>query len=142
MRFADDFDAEFIKRTAAILVQYPRPYDPTVLLNCSIGILVLAHERKFDLIPTCPVEEWGISREWVIDFGPSTIDAPDSVRNFVRQLRNCVCHCCFTTYQEDGLCAGLHFKSNLKNNSFEARIPLEMLKYFILSLAYRLIGAD
>jgi hypothetical protein len=139
MDFADEFELDFLDRTAAIMRQYPRPYDPTMLLNCSIGLLVLAHERKFDHIPTCPVGDWGIPPEWVVDFGPSNIDAPNSVRNFVRQLRNCVCHCCFSTYHENGRCAGLHFKSDLKNNSFEARIPLEELKYFILRLAYEMM---
>jgi hypothetical protein len=139
MDYADEFELDFLNRTAAIVRQYPRPYDPTMLLNCSIGILVLALERKFGRIPTCPVGEWGIDPSWIIDFGPSNTDAPNSVRNVVRQLRNCVCHCCFATYHQDGRCAGLHFKSDMKGNSFEARIPLEALKYFVLNLAETLI---
>lgn len=141
MNFAEDFELDFLNRTTNILVHYPRPSDPTVLLNCSIGILVLAHERKYDHIPTCPVGDWGMRPGWVVDYGPSIIDPPNSVRNFVRQLRNCVCHCCFTTYHEDKRCAGLHFKSDMKNNAFEVRIPLEELKYFILKLAYAMIDS-
>lgn len=138
MDFADEFESDFITRTVDIMVQYPRPYDPTMLLNCSVGLLILSRERMFDRIPTCPVKEWGIGPKEAIDFGASKIDAPDSVRNFMRQLRNCLCHSCFAMYHEEGRCAGIHFKSNMKNNSFEARIPLKTLKYLMVTLAHAL----
>ena len=136
MDCSDQFEIDFVNSTRDMMVQYPRPFDPTMLLNCSVGLLILSRERMFDRIPTCPVKEWGVRPGEVIDFGPSQIDAPDSVRNFMRQLRNCLCHSCFTLYHENESCVGIHFKSNLKNNSFEARIPLKVLKYLIIRLAH------
>ena len=138
MDSSDRFEIDFISSTRDMMVQYPRPYDPTLLLNCSVGLLILSRERMFDRIPTCPLREWGVRPGEVIDFGPSKIDAPDSVRNFMRQLRNCLCHSCFAMYHENGRCVGVHFKSNMKNNSFEARLSLKTLKYLMISLAHAL----
>ncbi|WP_428305473.1 HEPN family nuclease [Lacipirellula sp.] len=139
MGCADQFEIDFIKSTRDMMVHYPRPYDPTMLLNCSVGLLIMSRERMFDRIPTCPLKGWGGRPGEVVDFGPSLIDTPDSVRNFMRQLRNCLCHSCFTLYHENGQCAGVHFKSNMKNNSFEARLSLKSLKYLMISLAHALI---
>lgn len=138
MDFADQFERDFIVRTRDMMVQYPSSYDPAMLLNCSAGLLILSRERLFDRIPTCPLKEWGVRPGEVIDFGPSKIDPPDSVRNFMRQLRNCLCHSCFTMYHENGQCAGVHFKSNMKNNSFEARLSLKDLKYLMICLTHAL----
>ena len=138
MDFQNRFEVDLITSTRDMMVQYPRPYDPTMLLNCSVGLLILSRERMFERIPTCPLKEWGIRPGEVIDFGPSQIDAPDSVRNFMRQLRNCLCHSCFTLYHENGQCAGIHFKNNMKNNSFEARLSLKTLKYLMICLTHAL----
>jgi hypothetical protein len=138
MDSSGQFEIDFVKNTRDMMVHYPRPYDPTMLLNCSVGLLILSRERMFERIPTCPLKEWGVRPGEVIDFGPSQIDPPDSVRNFMRQLRNCLCHSCFTMYYENGQCAGIHFKSNMKNNSFEVRLSLRDLKYLIIRLAHAL----
>lgn len=138
MDFKNRVEVDLIASTRDMMVQYPRSYDPTMLLSCSVGLLILARERMFAQIPTCPLKEWGVRPGEVIDFGPSQIDAPDSVRNFMRQLRNCLCHSCFAIYHENGQCAGIHFRSNMKNNSFEARLPFKVFKYLIIRLAHAL----
>jgi hypothetical protein len=65
-----DIEKDFAKRTLKIIDQYdrakhpgPENYEVTLLVNCLVGLLILPHERRVEVIPDLGVEkldEWGI----------------------------------------------------------------------------------
>ena len=134
-----NIDVDFAERTLKIIEQYdrskqkgPENFEVTLLVNCLVGLLILPHERRTDLIPDVAIEELG---EWSID--PSFIKSwgytkNKTLRQLVRQLRNSVAH---FRIEAEGTEKDIERLKFSDKNGFNASIPVGSLRAFVLKFA-------
>lgn len=123
---------DFIERTKEILSQYnslniKEKFSVTLLLNCSVGLLVLPQQFWFDHLPTEIIsrEKWGLTED-MITFMEN--DKDKSVKNIARHLRNSISHYKFETIPDaNNKIDKIKFSdSNSKNNKvFEMIISVK-----------------
>ena len=131
----ENIDVDFAKRTLKIIEQYdrskqkgPENFEVTLLVNCLVGLLILPHERRTNLIPDVAIEELG---EWSID--PSFIKSwgdtkKKTLRQLVRQLRNSVAH---FRIEAEGTEKDIERLKFSDKNGFNASIPVGNLRAFV-----------
>jgi hypothetical protein len=146
-------EEDFVRRTLALVRQYDehvRPFVPeaeqfeeTLLINCLVGLLVLPKERwqqrianlqSHDLadlgLPPTVVDSWGTCR----DCGR---EPERSIREFLRRVRNAVCHVRIEPRSSEGRITGWHFTDR---NGFAATVPADLLRAFVAGLAERMLA--
>lgn len=139
-------DIDFAKRTLRIIEQYdkakqpgPENFEVTLLVNCLVGLLILPHERRIEVIPDVGIEEL---REWSID--PSFIkswggkDQRKTLRQLVRRLRNSVAHFHIEAEGTEQDIERLKFSDQ---NGFIATIPVANLRAFVKQFASTISGS-
>jgi len=135
-----DIDIDFAKRTLKIIEQYdkakqpgPENFEVTLLVNCLVGLLILPHERRINVIPDVGIEKL---REWSID--PSFINSwggkgqRKTLRQLVRRLRNSVAHFHIEAEGTEQDIERLKFSDR---NGFSATIPVANLRAFVKQCA-------
>lgn len=134
-----NIDVDFARRTLKIMEQYdrskqkgPENFEVTLLVNCLVGLLILPHARRTELIPDVPIEELG---EWSIDssFIKSWGDTKNkTLRQPVRQLRNSVAH---FRIEAEGTEKDIETLKFSDKNGFNASIPVSNLRAFVQKFA-------
>src|SRR5262245_340397 len=80
MEYKQQFERDFMRRTLELVRTYHGPYDPTNLLNCLLGLLIVPKETSIEKVPDEPIADlgrWGISPQSIESFGrnhPKTCD--------------------------------------------------------------------
>src|SRR5688572_14776735 len=95
--FPELFAKEFMRRTRTILRTYTGPHDATLLLNCTVGLLIVPKEIAWDRLPPGGLGGWGIStgsiKAWGTDCYGHPI--PPTLKSLVMRLRNSIAHAGF-----------------------------------------------
>lgn len=146
MGIYENFDIDFAKRTLRIIEQYEERvpkgkenYEVTLLINCLLGLLVLPHERRIDVIPDVPdadLPEWGIEKGFVHSWGKLKNGQQRTLREFVRRLRNSVAHLSIAAHGNPEDISELSFADR---NGFSVTIPVGNLRTFVKKLASSLL---
>ncbi len=131
------FERDFMRRTLRILDDYAGPYDATLLLNCTLGLLIVPREALIDCIPRDPMAQlggWGITPGSIKSFGHPTRNNPhpETLRGFVRSLRDAIAHFRIRPIQGGGRVNGFSFSAE---NHFQADVPLAEMREFLRHLA-------
>ncbi len=132
MKYEDQFEKAFMKRTLELVEEYRGPYDATILLNCLLGLLIVPKEKSLEKIPNDPIsdiEKWGISPDSIQDIGDKE---PATLRGLVINLRHAIAHTLFTPVYENEYVLGFEFKNR---SGFKAFIKLDEMKKFVNKLA-------
>ena len=101
----------------------------TLLVNCLVGLLILPHERRTDLIPDVAIEElseWSIDPSFIKSWGDTK---KKTLRQLVRQLRNSVAH---FRIEAEGTEKDIERLKFSDKNGFNASIPVGSLRAFVL----------
>lgn len=145
-------EKDFVERTIAILEQYeiikektPQEYyDITLLMNCSLGLLILPQQVWFDRLPKDIIdqEKWGIdpsdisTSETISKEKKAKVDEK-SVRCMARHIRNSISHYRFNILSSnDTNLDYIEIEDKLgSKTTFKAEISIEHFRTFVLSLA-------
>ena len=140
-----DIDIDFAKRTLRIIEQYdkakqpgPENFEVTLLVNCLVGLLILPHERRIDVIPDVEIEgllEWSIDPSFIKSWGGK--DQRKTLRQLVRRLRNSVAHFHIEAEGTEQDIERLKFS----DHGFSATIPVANLKAFVKQFASTISGS-
>lgn len=148
-----DLERDFVSRTLQLLRQYDdfvRPavteeesLEETLLINCLVGLLVLPKERWHDRTHALPsaLADWGLPTDTVISWGSCHScgkEADATLSEFLRRLRNAVCHIRFEPQAREGRIAAWRFTDR---NGFDAVLPAASLRTFICKRAHQLRAA-
>lgn len=151
-------EVDFIKRTLHLLESYRGEYEVTMLINCSLGLLVFPKEimhksrlgnllREHDV----PVKDldtsWGIQRHHILEMGikDSRTSEAYTENTFVlsqltRRLRNALVHGRFKTLNEGQTYLQITTLSMHDDNGFRAEIRVEDLRIFAVKLAKTILS--
>lgn len=138
----EDIDIDFAKRTLRIIEQYdlakvpgPENFEVTLLVNCLVGLLILPHERRIEVIPDLAVEklnEWGIDPSFVKTWGQMKKGEQKGLRQLIRRLRNSVAHFQIEAEGSEQDIERLKFSDR---NGFVATVPVMNLRTFLMQFA-------
>ena len=137
-----DIEKDFAKRTLKIIEQYdktkhpgPENFEVTLLVNCLVGLLILPHERRVDVIPDVEVSKlhkWGIDPAFIRSWGAMNHNEHEGLRQFIKRLRNSVAH---FRIEAEGSAQDIERLKFSDRNGFEATIPVRNLKTFLNQFA-------
>ena len=137
-----DINVDFAKRTLKIIEQYDQAKQPgsenfevTLLVNCLVGLLILPHERRINVIPDVGIDEleiWNIDPSFITAWGTMKKGERKTLRQLVRRLRNSVAHFQIQAEGSDQDIERLKFSDR---NGFRATIPVAHLKAFVKQFA-------
>ncbi|MDR1814920.1 MAG: hypothetical protein LBR18_08775 [Tannerella sp.] len=134
-------EQNFIERTVRLVKSYRDNKTITLLINCMLGLLVFPKEKYLDTIPDVSFTVWGIGKDHVSKCLSDGNESEES-KDFVRHLRNAVCHGNFRIQSagngNDITDIDFHDypRGNPQNQeNFSARIPVGELKAFLLKFA-------
>lgn len=137
-----NIDTDFAKRTLKIIEQYdhakqlgPENFEVTLLVNCFVGLLILPHERRINLIPDVGLDElakWSIDPTFIKDWGRMKKGERKTLRQLVRRLRNSVAH---FQIEAEGTAQDIERLKFSDQNGFRATIPVTNVKAFLKQFA-------
>jgi len=135
MGIYENIDIDFAKRTLRIIEQYdqnsqpgPENFEVTLLINCLVGLLVLPHERRIDVIPDVEIEklvDWGIDGSFTKSWGAMKKGEQKTLRQLVRRLRNSIAH---FQLEVEGTQQDIERLKFSDRNGFRAVIPVAELR--------------
>jgi len=134
-----DIDVDFARRTLRIIEQYDctkkrgsENFEVTLLVNCLVGLLIMPHQRRRDLIPDVGVgglAEWSIEASFISSWGQGR---KKTLRQLVRGLRNSVAH---FHIEAEGTEKDIERLRFWDDNGFMATIPVANLRGFVTKFA-------
>ena len=142
---------EFLKRTNEILQNYQGKYKVTLLINCSVGLLILPKEKWDKYLPKNDVnrKDWGIAPEDMsickADYSKeSEFDATESdysVKNIARHLRNSIAHYRFIFSSQSEKIEKITFddKKGDKTN-FKLEMSVKDFRKFLMKLTETMLN--
>lgn len=137
MKYEDEFERDFMRRTLQLVETYRGPHDATLLLNSLLGLLLIPKERYLDRIPADPVADlpkWGIRPSSILAF-PAPTKAnpePETIRGVVHSLRNAVAHSRFKPIHHNRVVDGFEYSDK---SGFSAVIQVDEMREFVSRLA-------
>jgi hypothetical protein len=130
-----NIDTDFAKRTLKTIEQYdqakqpgPENFEVTLLVNCFVGLLILPHARRMNLIPDLAIDKlynWSLDPAFISDWGVMKQGERKTLRQLVRRLRNSVAHFQIEAEGTDQDIERLKFSDR---NGFRATIPVANVK--------------
>lgn len=149
-------EVDFIKRTLHLLESYRGEYEVTMLINCSLGLLVFPKEimdRNLNYrlgVHDIPVRDldpgWGIQRHHILEMGIRASRSEAYTENtfvlsqLTRRLRNALVHGHFRTLNEGQTYLQITTLSMRDKNGFRAEIRVEDLRTFAVRLAKTILS--
>jgi hypothetical protein len=100
-----------------------------------VGLLVLPHERRIDVIPDVEIEklvDWGIDGSFIKSWGAMKKGEQKTLRQLVRRLRNSIAH---FQIEVEGTQQDIERLKFSDRNGFRAVIPVAELTAFLKQFA-------
>lgn len=136
MEYDEKFFLDFVGRTRKVIDEYEGAYDATLIVNCLLGLLVVPRETMYERIPEGPVHDL-----MEVGVGLSNIKlgrGQNTVREFIRGLRNAVAHFNVRPKSEGGQVSAFVFRDR---NGFNAELTLNELRFLVIWLSDMLESA-
>lgn len=148
------YQYDFIERTQKLLEQYDKlflknseKFEVTLLLNACVGLLIICTEKYDNKLPTTVKGFNEIKAKTTKCLSKKLNPQIKNVRNTCRHLRNSIAHCNFKTNTgKDKKIESITFMDFLNRDSkpeeqtFEAKIPINVLKEFLIDLSTQTIN--
>ncbi len=130
----------FMKRTLRVVRSYRGPDEAANLINCLAGLLIVTPEAAFEKLPDSPLSEarhWGVNGKTVKHLGRCSCGNghPQTLRQFVKTLRNAAARFELSPQFSNGSCTGLDVRDG---DGFHAVMKPTDMRRFVESLAEHL----
>lgn len=154
MNMEQKYSTDFIERTQKLLEQYDKlflknseKFEVTLLLNACVGLLIICTEKYDNKLPTTVKGFNEIKAKTTKCLSKKLNSQTINVRNTCRHLRNSIAHCKFKTNNgKDKKIESITFRDFLNRDckpeeqTFEAKIPINILKEFLIDLSTQTIN--